>query len=77
MFKGDAEVIVAEATVVLALQEYFERRTLFGFTPIIKSIALDTRSYGPEGRRFKIEMTENDKSLDALPPAAQGELSPE
>jgi hypothetical protein len=55
MIKGNAKLIISEATVIAALQEYFSNRVHDGDEFTVKSVTID---YSGADKAFELEVSE-------------------
>lgn len=59
MILGSAKMEISEETVVLALQEYFDKRAAAGFSPVVKSVTgASGNSYGTKAFTVDISAPE-------------------
>ena len=65
MILGTAKMEISEATVVLALQEYFDKRAATGFSPVVKAVA-SASSNGYGGKTFTVEVSEPEPTAEKV-----------
>lgn len=72
MFHGNAKMEISEATMIAALQEYFDARVQGGSAFLVKSVTKN----GQYSNTFEVETTELPKAMPLpAPPSDRGESS--
>ncbi len=56
MFKGNTKLELNEETIIVALQEYFDKRVADGCSPVVKGVKASSDGYG--GATFAVDLAE-------------------